>query len=155
MADKKDADLDDTDPGEDWVETDDAEVDIDVDVDDDEFDDDVDPAVVADLDDDGDDEDLGADIDGDLDLDDDDDEDGEALDELEAEELEMLTEDEAAESLPVDEAEELREIRRAALALEAAAESAGAGEFVCMNCFLVKSTVQLADKRKKFCRDCA
>ena len=81
--------------------------------------------------------------------------DSEALDELEAEELEMLTEDEEAESLPVDEAEELRQIRRAAMSLESAADSAGADEFVCANCFLVKAGSQLADKRKKLCRDCA
>ena len=78
-----------------------------------------------------------------------------ALDELEAEELEMLTEDEEAESLPVDEAEELRQIRRAAMSLESSADTAGAGEFVCSSCFLVKSGSQLADKRKKLCRDCA
>lgn len=81
--------------------------------------------------------------------------DREALDELEAEELEMLTEDEAAETLPVDEAEELREIRRAAMSLESAADSAAEGEFVCASCFLVKAGSQLADKRKKLCRDCA
>lgn len=28
------------------------------------------------------------------------------------------------------------------------------GEFVCQSCFLVKSQTQLADRRKKFCRDC-
>ncbi len=78
----------------------------------------------------------------------------EALDELEAEELEMLTEDEAAEALPVDEAEELRQIRREAMALETGAESVGSDEFVCAACFLVKRTTQLADKRKSLCRDC-
>lgn len=78
----------------------------------------------------------------------------EALDELEAEELEMLTEDEAAEALPVDEAEELRQIRRAAMALETGAESVGSDEFVCSACFLVKRMTQLADKRKTLCRDC-
>ena len=74
--------------------------------------------------------------------------------ELEAEELEMLTADEEAESLPVDEAEEIRKLRREAIELEAPAETAGKGEFVCQNCFLVKRTSQLADKRRKFCRDC-
>jgi hypothetical protein len=81
--------------------------------------------------------------------------DTEALEQLEAEELEMLTEDEAAESLPVDEAEELRQIRRAAMSLESAADSAAEDEFVCGSCFLVKAGSQLADKRKKLCRDCA
>ena len=78
----------------------------------------------------------------------------EALDKLEEEELEMLTEDEAAESLPVDEAEELRQIRREAIALEAGAEDLQSDEFVCANCFLVKRTSQLANRRKKLCKDC-
>ena len=82
-------------------------------------------------------------------------EDSEALDQLEAEELEMLTEDEAAESLPIDEAEELRQIRRAAMSLESSADTAGEDEFVCSNCFLVKAGSQLAGKRKKLCLDCA
>ena len=81
--------------------------------------------------------------------------DSKALEQLEAEELEMLTEDEEAESLPVDEAEELRQIRRAAMSLESAADSAAEDEFVCGSCFLVKAGSQLADKRKKLCRDCA
>lgn len=78
----------------------------------------------------------------------------EALDELEAEELDMLTEDEAAESLPVDEVEELRQLRREAIELELGADGVGEDEFVCSNCFLVKRITQLADKRKKLCRDC-
>jgi hypothetical protein len=78
----------------------------------------------------------------------------EALDELEAEELDMLTDDEAAESLPVDEVEELRKLRREAIELELEADAVGEDEFVCSNCFLVKRTTQLADKRKKLCRDC-
>ncbi len=81
--------------------------------------------------------------------------DSEALDQLEAEELEMLTEDEAAESLPINEAEELRQIRRAAMSLESSADTAGEDEFVCSNCFLVKAGSQLAYKRKKLCLDCA
>jgi len=81
--------------------------------------------------------------------------DSKALEQLEAEELEMLTEDEEAETLPVDEAEELRQIRRAAMSLESAADSAADDEFVCNSCFLVKAGSQLADKRKKLCRDCA
>ena len=78
----------------------------------------------------------------------------EALDELEAEELDMLTDDEAAESLPVDEVEELRKLRREAIELELEADAVGEDEFVCSNCFLVKRTTQLADKRRKLCRDC-
>ena len=77
-----------------------------------------------------------------------------ALDELEAEELGMLTDDEAAETLPVDEVEELRKLRREAIELEIEADAVGEDEFVCRNCFLVKRTTQLADKRKMLCRDC-
>lgn len=87
-------------------------------------------------------------IDGDLD-------DGEALDELEAEELEMLTDDEAAETIVVDEAAEMRALRREELALDVDPEAASADEFVCQSCFLVKRMSQLADKRKKICADCA
>jgi hypothetical protein len=78
----------------------------------------------------------------------------EALDELEAEELDMLTEDEAAESLPVDEVEELRQLRREAIELELGPDAVGEDEFVCSKCFLVKRMTQLADKRRKLCRDC-
>jgi hypothetical protein len=78
----------------------------------------------------------------------------EALDELEAEELDMLTDDEAAEALPVDEVEELRKLRREAIELELEADAVGEDEFVCRGCFLVKRTTQLADKRRKLCRDC-
>ncbi len=67
----------------------------------------------------------------------------------------MLTEDEEAETLPVDEAEEFRKIRRAAIALESPAETAGSGEFVCQNCYLVKASSQLKDKRRMLCSDCA
>jgi len=78
----------------------------------------------------------------------------EALEELEAEELELL-EDEAAETLLVDEAAELRAIRRAELTLDADAEEIRGDEFVCSSCFLVKRISQLADKRKLICKDCA
>ena len=88
--------------------------------------------------------------------DDEEDDDREALDELEAEELEMLTDDEESETLIVDEAEELRAIRRAELAME----SDGVGErshdeFLCQGCFLVLKRSQLAAGRKSLCRDCA
>jgi hypothetical protein len=102
-------------------------------------------------------EDLEDDDDDDDDGDDDgDDDDPEALDELEAEELEMLTEDESDETIVVDEAAEMRAIRRAELALEGdSADAAQSGEFVCSSCFLVKRNAQLANKRKKICFDCA
>ena len=80
----------------------------------------------------------------------------EALDELEAEELEMLTEDESNEAIVVDEAAEMRAIRRAEIAMEAGeVDEAASDEFVCTECFLVKSHLQLAAKRKKICLDCA
>lgn len=79
-----------------------------------------------------------------------------ALDELEAEELEMLTDDETTETLVVDEAAEMRAIRRAEIAMEGEpADEAQSDEFVCTSCFLVKRTSQLANKRKKVCTDCA
>lgn len=80
----------------------------------------------------------------------------EALDELEAEELEMLTEDETTEALVVDEAAEMRAIRRAELAMDQqGVAEASDGEFVCSSCFLVLKTSQLANPRKKICKDCA
>lgn len=79
-----------------------------------------------------------------------------ALDELEAEELEMLTDDETVETIVVDEAAEMRAIRRAQIAMEGEpADEASSDEFVCTSCFLVKRTSQLANKRKKVCLDCA
>jgi hypothetical protein len=96
------------------------------------------------------------DDDDDEDGDDSDDDEDEALDELEAEELEMLTEDESTETIVVDEAAEMRAIRRAELALEGdSADEAHSDEFVCTSCFLVKRKAQLANKRKKICFDCA
>ncbi len=86
----------------------------------------------------------------------DDDSAAEALDELEAEELEMLTDDESDETLVVDEAAEMRAIRRAEIAMaDESVDEAAADEFVCQSCFLVKRTSQLAQKRKKICLDCA
>jgi hypothetical protein len=80
----------------------------------------------------------------------------EALDELEAEEREMLTEDESDETIVVDEAAEMRAIRRAEISMdEESADSAHSDEFVCTSCFLVKKTSQMANKRRKICFDCA
>ena len=78
-----------------------------------------------------------------------------ALDELEAAELSMLTPDEAAEVIRVDEAAEVASLRKAELALDTEADSVAAGEFVCSSCFLVKKNTQLANKRKQICNDCA
>jgi len=78
-----------------------------------------------------------------------------ALEELGAAELNMLTEDEAAEALRVDEAAEVESLRKAELALEVQGEEISADEFVCSSCFLMKRTNQLANKSKKICKDCA
>lgn len=109
-------------------------------------------------DDDADDDDILVAPDDDEDADDDADEDGEteALDDLEAEELEMLTDDEAQETIVVDEEAQLRDIRRAQIAIDVGeAGGAQANEFVCSVCFLVKKSSQLANRRKKICLDCA
>ncbi len=90
------------------------------------------------------------------DTDDDGEETVEALDELEAEEREMLTEDESEETIVVDEAAEMRAIRRAEISMdEESADSAHSDEFVCSSCFLVKKNSQMANKRRKICFDCA
>ena len=82
--------------------------------------------------------------------------DTEALDDLEAEELEMLTEDEASETIVVDEATQLRDIRRAQISIEASSVGgASEDEFVCSICFLVKKSSQLSSRRRKICLDCA
>jgi hypothetical protein len=94
--------------------------------------------------------------DTDADSDDDGEETTEALDELEAEEREMLTEDESDEAIVVDEAAEMRAIRRAEISMdEESADSAHSDEFVCASCFLVKKNGQMANKRRKICFDCA
>lgn len=82
--------------------------------------------------------------------------DDEALDDLEAEELDMLTDDEESETLVVDEAAEMRAIRRAELSM--AGDDVGAkgeDEFLCNSCFLVLKQSQLADRRNMLCSDCA
>ena len=138
------ADDGDDEPGDDW----DSVEDVDVVVDDEEVEVlDVDELVIDDDEDE-------AEADATLEVEDGSDD--QALDELEAEELEMLTDDEASETLVVDEAQELRAIRRAEIAMEA---DTGGGrtsdEFVCQSCFLVLKASQLADKRRQYCRDCA
>ncbi len=97
---------------------------------------------------------AAADSDSDSDIDSE--ADAKALDELEAEELEMLTDDESSEALVVDEAAEMRAIRREELAMDrSGADEATEGEFVCSQCFLVLKTSQLADARRNVCNDCA
>ena len=131
----------------------DADVEEDADIDEEELDiDEVTDDIEA-IDDVEDDDDDDVDDDDEDDTKDDDLEADEALEELEAEELELLAE-EAADSMLVNEATELREIRRAELGLNVGAQAARVDEFVCSSCFLVKRTSQLANKRKLICRDC-
>ena len=77
-----------------------------------------------------------------------------ALDELAEEELELLDE-ETETDLPVNEAEELRAIRREELTMDVEAQAIRGDEFVCSVCFLVKRSSQLANRRKVICHDCA
>jgi hypothetical protein len=74
----------------------------------------------------------------------------EALEELEAAELEI--EDDPA-TLLIDEAAEIREMRREELGLTGGQEMQS-GEFVCSVCFLMKAGTQLANKSRKVCADC-
>ena len=74
----------------------------------------------------------------------------EALEELEAAELEI--EDDPA-TLLIDEAAEIREMRREELGLTSG-QAIQTGEFVCSVCFLMKAGTQLANKARKICADC-
>jgi len=77
-----------------------------------------------------------------------------ALDVLEAEELEIVESD-ATETMLVDEASEIRAIRREEMTLDIEAGAPRPDEFVCQSCFLVLKMSQLANKRKRLCVDCA
>lgn len=80
----------------------------------------------------------------------------EPLEELESEERSMLTDDEASESIGIDEDAALRDIMIAERSMESSdVDAAGDQEFVCQSCFLVKPYAQLRNKRKKICIDCA
>lgn len=156
MARKKAADtveIDEVEDVDDIEEPEDLEDDLDEIDEIDDFDDDVDE--LSGIDEEDGDDDADGDVDED-DLDDGADEgDAAALDELEEAELSMLTPDEAAEVIRVDEAAEVASLRRAELALDKEADTVAAGEFVCSSCFLVKKNTQLANKRKQICNDCA
>jgi hypothetical protein len=130
----------------DEVELDDDIEDIDEDLDD-EFEDDLDVVLdedLEDVDDEDEDEIDDTDVEGA----------DEALEDLEAEELELM-DDEASQELLVDEAAELRAIRREELTMNVEAAAKQSDEFVCQSCFLVKRSSQLANRRKMICRDCA
>ncbi len=90
-----------------------------------------------------------------------DDEDGETvtngpvrLDALEAEELEVVETNESATIL-VDEASEIKALRRDEMALDMDKTSRRQDEFVCNSCFLLLKKVQLADPVNVLCADCA
>ncbi len=79
---------------------------------------------------------------------------GVAIDDLEAEELEVIDKIESATML-VDETQEIREIRRSEMNLGGASEDMRTDEFVCRSCFLLLKKVQLADAAHGICRDCS
>ncbi len=121
---------------------------------DEELDEDLDEELDEDLDDEddfGDDDDDEFADDDDEDDSDDEDEPDEALEELEAAELEI---EDDPETLLVDEAAEIREMRRDELGIGANAREQSPDEFVCTECFLVKKVSQLANKSRRICRDC-
>lgn len=90
--------------------------------------------------------------------DEDEEEDGEngrvTLDALEAEELEAVETNEPGTIL-VDEASEIKAIRRAEMALDMGTKGRRRDEFVCLSCFLLLKNVQLADPDNMLCVDCA
>ena len=145
MADDEDVLDEDIDDADEDIE----ELDEDIEELDDEVDEELDDEYVAD--------------DDDVDVDDDDDDDEDeaedpdapaALDELEAEELDIVDEP-TPQTMLVDEASEIRAIRRQELTVDVEAESPQTNEFVCSSCFLVLKRSQLANKRKMLCVDCA
>lgn len=140
---------DDLDPDED-LEEDDLDPDEDIDEDDDLDEGDLD-------DDDLDEDDIdGGDQDEDDDEDDEDDEDDQktvTLDALEAEELETVETNDPATIL-VDEASEIKALRRKEMAIDVEADSRRVDEFVCTSCFLLRKNVQLADHKNMLCADC-
>jgi hypothetical protein len=126
------------------------------DIDEDALEDDIEETVLETvIEEDFEEDDIEVDDDDDDDDDDDehDDETAEALEELENQELQLL-DDEANEAMLVDEAAELRAMRREELTLNVDAQSQKDDEFVCQSCFMVKRTSQLANKRKMICFDC-
>jgi hypothetical protein len=135
--------LEDVDEIDEAVLDDDLDDDVAPDIEDDDFEDDDELPAGDDVEDADDEEDDG----------DHDDETAEALEELENQELQLLDE-EANEALLVDEAAELRAMRREELTLNVDAQIQKDDEFVCQSCFMVKRTSQLANKRKMICFDC-
>ena len=75
------------------------------------------------------------------------------LDALEAEELETVETNDPATIL-VDEASEIKALRRKEMAIDVEADSRRVDEFVCTSCFLLRKNVQLADPENMLCADC-
>ncbi len=73
-----------------------------------------------------------------------------SLDELLAKKADEPTPEEEAEDNLIETG---REERVEALSVKVVPQQPT--EFVCRNCYLVKHRSQLADKKRKFCRDCA
>lgn len=134
------------DPDEDIEDDEDLDPDEDIE-DDDDLNDDEDGLDDDDID--GDDEDE----DGDDDEDDEDDQETVTLDALEAEELDTVETNDPATIL-VDEASEIKALRRVEMAIDVEADSRRVDEFVCTSCFLLRKNVQLADPENMLCADC-
>ena len=86
---------------------------------------------------------------------------GLGLDSIDALELALVLENQYGvkieddpETLLVDEAAEIREMRRDELGIGTNAREQSSDEFVCTECFLVKKVSQLANKSRRVCRDC-
>ena len=75
------------------------------------------------------------------------------LDAIETEELEAVETNESATIL-VDEASEIKAIRREEMALDMGT-TGRRSEFVCLSCFLLLKKVQMADPSNMLCVDCA
>ena len=125
-----------------------------LDEEDEDIDDDVDDEIEGGggEEDSGDDEDI--DDDDDDDEEDEDDQETVTLDALEAEELENVETNDPATIL-VDEASEIKALRRKEMAIDLDADPQRVDEFVCNSCFLLLKNVQLADPDKALCVDCA
>ena len=123
----------------------------------DDEDEDIDEGIDDEIDDEDGEEDDGDEDDDSGDDDEDEDEDDREtviLDALEAEELETVEANDPATIL-VDEASEIKALRRKEMAIDAEADSRRVDEFVCNSCFLLLKNVQLADPDQALCVDCA
>ena len=134
-------------------------LDPDEDIEDDDLDDeDIEDDDDLDDDEDGlDDEDIDGDDVDEEDEDDDEDDEGDqktvTLDALEAEELDTVETNDPATIL-VDEASEIKALRRVEMAIDVEADTRRVDEFVCTSCFLLRKNVQLADPENMLCADC-